>query len=72
MGVKYKTTTNKHFFDVSLPLDDEMKLTSNTEELNILLFPLDLYAFLHVSVFCKKTVTQPSLKSINLISNNFS
>ena len=26
MKVKYITTTNKHFFDVSLPLDDEMKL----------------------------------------------
>ena len=28
MKVKYitTTTTNKHFFDVSLPLDDEMKL----------------------------------------------
>ena len=26
MKVKYMTTTNKHFFDVSLPLDDEMKL----------------------------------------------
>ena len=26
MKVKYITTTNKHFSDVSLPLDDEMKL----------------------------------------------
>ena len=26
MKVKYITTINKHFFDVSLPLDDEMKL----------------------------------------------
>ena len=76
MKVKYITTTNKHFFDVSLPLDDEMKIKAwhytNTEEMNILLFPLDLYAFLHISVFCKKTVTKPSPKPINLISNNSS
>ena len=26
MKVKYIITTNKHFFDVSLPLDDEIKL----------------------------------------------
>ena len=26
MKVKYITSTNKHLFDVSLPLDDEMKL----------------------------------------------
>ena len=26
MKVKYIATTNKHLFDVSLPLDDEMKL----------------------------------------------
>ena len=35
MKVKYITTTNKHFFDVSLPLDDEMKLKVATPEVRI-------------------------------------